>query len=55
MRQNFHTPCDGSIYTKKNYKKNIFSAHLPECPPNVETHCVQPEESSQKEEMNANS
>lgn len=30
-------------------------AHSPECPPNVKTHCVQPKESSQKEEMNANS
>lgn len=53
-------PHDGIIqlqnYTKlKRKKKQKNSAYLPECPPNVKTHCVQPKESSQKEEMHANS
>lgn len=26
-------------------------SHIPECPPDVEAHCVQPEEGSQEEEM----
>lgn len=33
----------------------IYISYLPKGPPDVETHGIQPEESSQKEEMHANS
>lgn len=30
---------------------NIFKLNLPERPPNIKAHCVQPKERGQKEEM----
>lgn len=36
---------------KSFWESQLQNVHLPECPPNVEAHRIQPEESGQKEEV----